>query len=302
VLNDVPMRICFVTCNDEPLLTMDDQLLTQFLLTKNIITEAAIWDEEEVAWQQFDVIVLRSMWDYHTKADKFIAWLNRLDLFGYKVLNPVSAVKWNLNKRYLADISKQGVLLPPLQFCAQNSVDSLQVIMKTNCWEKAVVKPAVSGGSFNTWTTTALSAANDNALFKKMLGEGDVIVQKYMDEITTKGELSLMFFNKKFSHAVLKRAKAGDFRIQAKFGGTVEVLEPNESILNYASAIIDTIDEPLLYARVDGIVGNDGKFYLMELELIEPALFIGSSTAACANFYEALDNLLSLSKNQVAAI
>jgi len=205
------MRICFVTCNDEPLLTRDDQLLTQYLLTKNIITEAVIWDDDEVDWQQFDAIVLRSMWDYHTKTDKFIAWFNRLEILACKVLNPVSLVRWNLNKKYLEDISVSGALLPPFKFCVQNSIDSLPAIMKTNGWEKAVVKPAVSGGSFNTWITTVSPTVADEQKFADMLRAGDVIVQKYMDEITTNGELSLMFFNKKFSHAVLKRARQGGF-------------------------------------------------------------------------------------------
>ncbi|SHM10627.1 RimK family alpha-L-glutamate ligase [Mucilaginibacter sp. OK098] len=285
------MKICFVTCSKEPLLTNDDLLLSKYLLNKNIVVVPAIWDDITVNWQAYDAIILRSMWDYHTRIDEFNAWLDKLELLGCIVLNSVSIVKWNQNKKYLADLSPLGALLPPYHFCLQNSIIRLTDIMAINNWDKAVIKPAVSGGSFNTWTTTALSAAADELRFAEMLQYGDVIVQKFMDEIITNGELSLLFFNKKFSHAILKKAKPGDFRVQAQFGGTDEPAYPVESVLKKAQSLLNTINKPLLYARVDGILLNNDEFYLMELELIEPALFIGSNENACENFYEALHNL-----------
>jgi glutathione synthase/RimK-type ligase-like ATP-grasp enzyme len=285
------MQICFVTCSKEPALTKDDLLLSRYLLNKNINVVPSIWDDITVNWQAYDAIILRSMWDYHTRIDEFNAWLDRLELLGCIVLNPVSIVKWNQNKKYLADLSPQGALLLPYYFCLQNSNIRLPDIMEINNWDKAVIKPAVSGGSFNTWTTTALSVATDEFRFVEMLQNGDVIVQKFMDEIITNGELSLMFFDKKFSHAIIKKAQPGDFRVQSQFGGTAEPAYPGESVIKKAQALLNTIDEPLLYARVDGILLNNDEFYLMELELIEPALFIGSNENACENFYRAFHNL-----------
>ncbi len=113
-----------------------------------------------------------------------------------------------------------------------------------------------------------------------------------MDGVVTNGELSLMFFDKKFSHAVIKKAKSGDFRVQAQFGGISEPVFPGEAIVKSAGALLNTIEEPLLYARVDGIIADDGNFYLMELELIEPVLFIWTDENARENFYKALQNLL----------
>jgi len=298
------MQICFVTCGAEALLTPDDGLLVNYLSSKNIKVSAAIWDDDQIDWLKYDAIILRSMWDYHTQPDKFNLWLDRLESLNCTVYNPVSVVKENLNKKYLADFYKAGILLPPLEFCAHKTTNSLTAILQANSWDKAVVKPAISGGSYNTWITNLPVSQQDELHFAEMLLSGDVIVQKFVNEIITGGELSLIFFNKKFSHAILKRAKQGDFRVQLKFGGTAEAIQPDEEVLNAAMAILNLVDEPLLYARVDGVLLNN-EFYLMELELIEPALSIASNTMACENFYRALSELLPLndefkiSKNQV---
>jgi glutathione synthase/RimK-type ligase-like ATP-grasp enzyme len=285
------MQICFVTCSKEPALTKDDLLLSRYLLTMNISVVPAIWDDEEIDWSAYDAVILRSTWDYHTQIEKFNRWLDKLELLGCTVLNPVSIVKWNQNKKYLAELSLQGIKIPPYNFCLRNSNSHLTDILIDNCWDKAVVKPAVSGGSFNTWITTASRASSDELRFAQMLQDGDVIVQKFMDEVITGGELSLIFFDKKFSHAVIKNAKSGDFRVQAQFGGVSEPVFPGEAILRSAIGLLETIKEPLLYARVDGII-SDEKFYLMELELIEPVLFLGSDENACENFYKAFQHLL----------
>lgn len=285
------MHISFVTNEAWPSLTPDDQLLADYLRNEGVLVTASIWNDEHVDWSVFDAIALRSTWDYHHKINEFNAWLDRLAADGCPVLNPVSIVKWNLNKGYLVELQDAEKHVPPFAFCRQNSNVSLQQLFETRGFVKAVVKPAVSGGSFNTWVSDASSATDDEPKFKAMLETGDVIVQKFMDEIVDEGELSIMFFNKKYSHTILKKAKRGDFRVQSKFGGTVEKFEPTEDIIQYAASLLHDINEPLLYARVDGVV-SDGRFYLMELELIEPALFMEYDAKACENFYRALQALL----------
>jgi glutathione synthase/RimK-type ligase-like ATP-grasp enzyme len=284
------VHISFVTNEAWPSLTPDDQLLADYLRNKGVLVTASIWNDKHIDWSMFDAIILRSTWDYHQKIDEFKVWLKRLEAASRPVLNPVSIVKWNLNKGYLVELHDAEKHVPPFAFCRQNSNESLQQLFETRGFAKAVVKPAVSGGSFNTWVSDASSAIDDEPKFKAMLDTGDVIVQKFMDEIVDEGELSLMFFNKKYSHTILKRAKQGDFRVQSKFGGTVEKFEPAQEIVQYAESLLTEIKEPLLYARVDGVVSN-GRFYLMELELIEPALFMEYDAKACENFYRALQAL-----------
>ena len=285
------MHISFVTNEAWPSLTTDDQLLADHLRNKGILVTASIWNDKDIDWSLFDAIVIRSTWDYHQKVDEFNAWLERLATLKRPVLNPVSILKWNLNKGYLVELHDDDKHVPPFAFCRQGSSVSLQELFETRGFTKAVVKPAVSGGSFNTWVSDALSAIEDEPKFRSMLETGDVIVQKFMDEIVEDGELSLMFFNKQYSHTILKKVKKGDFRVQSKFGGTVEKFEPAEAIIQYAGSLLADIEEPLLYARVDGVV-SDGRFYLMELELIEPALFMAFDENASKNFHRALQALV----------
>ena len=285
------MRIAFVTYKDEPLLFEDDQLIADYLESKEIKVSPIPWDDETVDWTSFDAVVIRSSWDYIHRATEFNIWLEKLKTLGVKVLNPISVIQWNQHKSYFVDFSKKGIVVPPFQYCPAESKFELSSIIKEKGWDKAVVKPAVSAGSFNTWVVEKDNLANSQQRFAELLQTNDMIVQEFMKEVLTDGEWSLLFFNKKFSHAIIKKPKVGDFRVQAKFGGSAEPIVADTKIIEQAANILYKIDEPLLYARVDGLVLN-GDFYLMELELIEPVLFVEQAEHACENFYHALLKLV----------
>ena len=288
------MQVAFVTYHKFPDLYEDDQLIQQYLVQKGIDVIPVCWDDATVNWQQFDYIILRSMWDYFERPIEFDNWLDKLTALNCKVLNPVPVVKWNQNKNYFDDFSKKGILLPAYIICKQKENHSLKQILQNNNWSKAVVKPAISGGAYNTWTINIGTVENDETRFTELVQQGDVIVQKFVEEIVTKGEFSLIYFNKKFSHAICKNAKQGDFRVQLQFGGTNTVIQPDAAILKQAADLLNSIPEALLYARVDGVVLNDGKFLLMELELIEPVLFVTTNETACENFYNAFIEIISI--------
>jgi len=278
------MHICFITYREQPLLTPDDHVLAAYLESKDITITAAPWNDNTVDWTIFDAIILRSAWDYHLKLAEFNAWLNRIERLGCTLLNPAPVIKWNQNKKYLLDLRDANTAIPPFVFCGQNSVARLDKIFEENKWEKAVIKPAVSCGSFNTWISSPGSALKDSPALQVMLRGGDVIVQKFVPEVLDRGELSLIFFNKHYSHSVIKKATGGDFRVQAKFGGTVHHIQPSATIINSAAGLLAAIPWPLLYARVDGVLAGH-EFVIMELELIEPALFVAYDKDACKNFH-----------------
>lgn len=289
---NLTMQVAFVTYGKEPDLTIDDKILVQYLSRKNITVSPALWDDPSMDWQKFDAIVFRSMWDYFERPAEFNQWLDKLEQLDVKVLNPLSVVKWNQNKTYFDDFLQKGIQLPPYVICSKQSNVTLKETMKDNGWSKVVVKPAISGGAYNTWTANTDTVAADELRFAELLQAGDMIVQIFVEEIITEGELSLIFFNKRFSHAICKKARRGDFRVQTQFGGTAEAIEPDKIVLRQASELLNSIAEPLLYARVDGVVADDGKFLLMELELIEPSLSVFSNNKACANFYDALIEMI----------
>lgn len=284
------MHIAFVTYRDKPDFAPDDQYLVQYLQKKNIQITPVVWDDPAVDWLAWDAVIIRSTWDYYKRSSEFAAWLNHMEDSGCKIFNPINVMRWNMNKKYFLRFSEEGILLPSFEFLSQHTSVALHQLMNKNQWKKAVVKPAISAGSFNTWVTTNESAVADQPTISSQVCNGDIIVQKFMDEILTEGELSLLFFNKEFSHAVRKNAKPGDFRIQTQFGGTVTPITPDEKVLRQATDIVNRIKEPLLYARVDGIE-SQGNFYLMELELIEPVLYVNNNDQACENFYRALTSM-----------
>src|SRR5262249_51692359 len=158
-----------------------------------------------------------------------------------------------------------------------------QSVLEKQGWQKAVVKPRISATSFRTWVTSPEHAGNQQSAFDELLAASGAVVQRFVDEVQTRGEWSLMFFGGKYSHAVLKQPKAGDFRVQEEYGGSAELASPRMSLIEQAGRITDLFDDKLLYARVDG-VEIDGRFCLMELELIEPLLFLSCDSLAPQRF------------------
>ncbi|WP_184549805.1 ATP-grasp domain-containing protein [Mucilaginibacter sp. FT3.2] len=285
------MHICFVTYNKEINLTTDDRAAAAWLQAAGIAVTAVCWEDEGVSWNSFDAVIIRSTWNYYLRIREFNEWLNKLIQLDCLVLNPVSVIRLNQNKKYLADFFETGKNIPAFKYFAKNSSADISKTLLENHWDKAVIKPAVSGGAYNTWIASESTAVSDSARLNELLKNGEYIVQKFVNEILTEGEISLIFFNKFFSHAILKKPKTGDFRVQTDYGGTSVDFYPGKKIIADAAAFLLHIREPLLYARVDGVIINND-FYLMELELIEPALFFTKNNNAPQNFYRAIVALL----------
>lgn len=287
------MNIAFATDHDRANYAEDDRLLVDYLIQHGEKVSPVIWNDPEADWESYDVIVFRSVWDYFILRDEFDLWLKKLEDLRVRVFNPLSVIAWNKNKTYFDHFKSLGIKIPAYQIIRSKDPQSLVDILTSQGWDKAVIKPAISGGAHNTWVTDTLSATSHSTRFDQLVSQQDVIVQKFSNEIINTGEWSLIFFNKKFSHAICKQAKAGEFRVQAQFGGQHRSVEPHPQLLAYVSSILDLIPEDLLYARVDGFIADDDQFYLMELELIEPVLFFDSHGNACSNFYRALKEMMA---------
>ncbi|GIV96359.1 MAG: hypothetical protein KatS3mg057_1016 [Herpetosiphonaceae bacterium] len=283
--------IAFVTYRDLPHLTDSDRLVMPYLEQHNVTVAGVAWDDPGVMWSDYRAVIPRSCWDYHLRPAAFAEWLSRLEQHNVLLLNPAPIVRWNMHKRYLHDLTRQGVPIPPTVWLASGSTVNLERLLAESGWDEAVVKPCVSATAYQTWRVSRASAVEQQATLNAMLQQGDVLVQQFIPQVVSTGEWSLIFFNNQYSHAVLKRAKVGDFRVQSDFGGTTARGEPTASLRAQAAGILSSLPEPLLYARIDG-VEVDGAFVLMELELIEPALFLGSHPDAPQRFAHAiLDHL-----------
>lgn len=262
-------KIALLTCQRLPNLFETDQTLLPLFAEEGITATPVIWNDPLVDWKAFDLLVIRNTWDYYTQQKSFVHWLEQIKVNGINLLNPAEVVLQNMHKFYLRDFERDGVRIIPTLFSSGSSRVSLGEIVAQG-WSDVVIKPAVSAGSYQTKTFQVNALSEDMLL--DTLREGDWLVQPFMPEITLQGELSMIFFNGEFSHAVVKTPKEGDFRIQRQYGGKYTRVEPGASLIEVGKRIMKQIPTPLLYARVDGLV-IQGEFHLMELELIEPDLY-----------------------------
>jgi len=193
------------------------------------------------------------------------------------VWNPPELLRWNMNKRYLASFAETGIAVPPTVWLRKGDPISLGDTLGRAGWTEAVVKPIVSAAAMDTWRVHVNQAPELETEFSVLLGRGDVMVQRFVDEIVRDGEWSLVFIAGRYSHAVIKRPVEGDFRVQPQHGGRAVSAVPTDSILSQAQGIASQLPAPWLYARVDGIVVA-GVFVLMEVECIEPRLYLLTNT------------------------
>jgi len=210
------------------------------------------------------------------------------------VWNPPAVLRWNSHKGYLRDLAARGVPIVPTRWLERGTPVGLARLLRDAAWSDAVVKPAVSASAHGTWRTSFETASADQRQLDELLRAGDVMVQPFMSEVRDAGEWSFLFLGGRFSHAVLKRpgAGAGDYRVQWEFGGTADAMVPPGNLVADAEAVMTAVPGNPLYARVDG-VERDGRLVLMELELIEPHLFLGWDAGAPGRLAAALGALVT---------
>ncbi|HSF41657.1 MAG TPA: hypothetical protein VLT87_17795 [Thermoanaerobaculia bacterium] len=280
-------RIAFVTHAGRPDLADDDRLAAAEISRRGARVEAAVWDDPHVDWSGFDRVVLRSCWDYHLRLPEFLGWLGGLERAGAPVWNPPAVVRGNADKGYLADLAAGGVPVVATMRVERGAAADLASILDERGWTDAVVKPAVSASAFLTRRVRREEAVEAQADFEHLLALSAALVQPFLPEVQSGGEWSLLFFAGEYSHAVLKRPRAGDFRVQTEHGGSTLAQRPSPALVAQARQVLEHIPGPWLYARVDG-VEVDGTFLLMELELIEPSLFLACDREAPARFATAV--------------
>jgi glutathione synthase/RimK-type ligase-like ATP-grasp enzyme len=286
------VRIALVTYRRLPGLSADDQLLLGPLAARGIRAEPAAWDDPTVTWDSYDALVIRSTWNYHTSFDLFSDWIDRIEALGVPTWNPPAILRWNATKTYLRDLAAQGVDIVPTRWLDRGSSTTLRAALGDAGWLDAVVKPAISASAYETWRVTALNVApGEEGRFRQLTTAGDVMIQPFLPELARAGEWSLMFIAGAYSHAVLKRPRSGDFRVQHEHGGSAEPRTPPAHVIATAREITTRVPGRWLYARVDGVeIG--GRFVLVELEMLEPSMFLTSDADAADRFAKGVSRAL----------
>lgn len=292
-------RIALATCRELPHLDGDEGPLLAALEARGIRVLVAPWDGGDEPFLDSALTVIRSTWDYTAHVEAFVAWAARIEARG-RIANSASVVRWNTHKRYLVDLAAEGIATVPTALLERGRQVELAGLLEARGWTAGcVVKPAVSAGAKDTVRVMPgdePSHAVAQALLDEQLPGRDMLVQPWAEGIDA-GELSLIYIDGAFSHAVNKVPRVGDFRSQPEFGSHVERVEPSALERATADDVLDTVGGKLLYARVDlvrrgpsaGAIGStDRRPWLMELELVEPSLYLRWDEAAAGRLADAI--------------
>jgi len=286
------MRIAIITCKEVPRLIESERPLLDLFKSKGITAHIAIWDDPTIDWRIYDYLVIRSIWDYHLRPDKFIAWLDLLESNNVPTLNSIDLLRANYHKFYLEKLSKEGVPIVPTYFIDKKSKLDLSFLKSQGC-SRAVIKPAVSASSFYTKAFDISDIKLVEEEYKDISTVRDLLVQEFMPEVINEGELSIIFLGGEYAYTVLKTAKKGEFRVQSEYGGSARLIEPDAYIIAEAAKVLSKCIDNVLYARVDGVI-RKGQFMLMEIELIEPDLFFNLVPDARSRFVLCCMNLMGV--------
>ena len=267
--------------------TKEDDLLSERLATGGMEVVFEAWDGAS-DWAAYDAILIRSCWDYHLHPAEFREWLDRVEQAGTLLWNPAPLVRWNMDKRYLEDLQAEGLTVVPTVFRPTLSEDEVESFLGAFQVDELVIKPSIGATAFQTHRVVSGGLFPD---LEPLAGAAVWLVQPFLHEIVRDGEWSLIWLENRFSHAALKKAPPGDFRVQESCGGSATLCEPDHRVMELAARTIEALEPAPLYARVD-IVVHDEVPMLMEVELIEPQLFLERSPAGLERFVGSIERSL----------
>lgn len=270
----------------------EDRLVYHALEQLGLKTLRLAWDDMFFDWSTTKAVLFRSTWDYFDRFDEFSEWLERVSSETL-LLNSEKIIRWNIDKHYLLDLQEKGIHIAESHFIEKGAKVTLAQLHDILNWNETVLKPCISGAARHTYKLSSESLNQHENLFQELIANEAMMLQPFQYNIVKKGEISMVLFNGTFSHAILKQAKAGDFRVQDDFGGSIEDYKPTEEEISFAEASVLACPELPIYARVDIFEDNDGDIALSELELIEPELWFRRHKNAALNLAKSIKNRLS---------
>lgn len=282
------MRFALATCPEKPQGTSDDALLVAELLRRGHSVENVPWSQAGHDWAAHDLCLLRSPWDYYKHLPAFLAWTKKVEE-KTRLVNASATVARNADKAYLLELEEKGLPIIP-SFISSDAKKLIAKCQSLLSEAPIIVKPSVSGGSFLTFRMNDGGGLEEN--INRLVAHGPAIVQPFLPSVENEGEISLVYFrlsgNWRFSHAVLKTARPGDFRVQSEFGGAVAVIEPSAKVLSLCERILRELAPGDIYVRID-LVDWQSHPKIGEIEPIEPALFFSYAPNAAILLAQALE-------------
>lgn len=277
-------------------LTMDGMgdYVTDFHLSVAPMAEIG-WDVETVAWRSaidwndFDAVYICTPWDYPDYMPQFLDVLERIESSRALLVNDLSLVHWTLEKTYLRDVERRGHDIVPSSWYDGFEAASPAEFFAAHQTNKVVIKPTVGANAMDTFVLSDPVREDLLDLLRQTFRGRAFFVQPFIEAIRTEGEYSLFFFDNEYSHAIQKIPKSGDFRVQEEHGADIRAVSPPAALLETAKALFASIEPRPTYGRGDWVRGSDGRYLLMELELIEPSLYLRTDSSAAMRFARAFD-------------
>ncbi len=285
-----PRACAFLTTDELDSFVVDDEEAIGPLRALGWTVDQVPWRRRE-DWDRFRIVVIRSAWDYQSDPHAFLEVLERIETSSARLENPLELVRWNLRKSYLRELEAGGVPVLPGLWEAGFSPDRVPAILEELGADEIVVKPVLGANADLTFRLSPDSPRKVLDAAERALGDRRILVQPFASRIVTEGEYSLFFFRGALSHGILKTPSPGDFRVQEEHGGTIRKATPDAGMVRSARRVFEVIESQPLYARVDLVRRKSGEFAVMEVELVEPSLYLRTDAVAPWRFAWAIDAL-----------
>jgi glutathione synthase/RimK-type ligase-like ATP-grasp enzyme len=283
------MRRCaFLTLDDPSSYVIDDELAVAPLADLGWRVDFVSW-RAEVVWSDYHAVVIRSTYDYIKAPDAFLAALEQIERSGTPLFNDAEIVRWNVRKTYLHDLAERGVPVVPTVFRDRLAPGELPGLLQSVRADQVVIKPVVGANADGAWRVDVRTAHEQSAGIEAYYADRALMAQPFVTAVPAEGEFSLFYFNGQHSHSILKTPAPADFRVQEEHGGRIQAVRADADLLDAGRAALDAIGGVPLYARADFVRANHGGgFWLMELELIEPSLYLRMDPGAPERFARAI--------------
>lgn len=280
-------RAAFLTLSDPTGFVIDDDLAHEPMRRRGWQVDTVPWDRKGVDWGSYDRVVLRSTWDYQHHQEKFLATLAAIEAAGVRLDNSLKIVRWNMHKTYLRDLDARGVAIVPTLWRDGLAPGALLPLFDEVASDEAVIKPVTSGNAEGAYRLDRARAKAQATEIENYFAGRPLMMQPFERGILVEGEFSMIYFNGELSHSILKVPKPGDFRVQEEHGADIIAVRPEPALVAAGDAAIAAIGQPLLYARAD-LVRHGAGFRVMELELVEPAIYLRMDPGAPNRFADAV--------------
>ena len=251
--------------------------------------EKRSWRDTSVDWDGVDLVYVCTPWDYHEYLDDFLQLLERIDASNALLANDLETIRWNAVKSYLRDLERRGFPIVPTRWHDELTEDCVQAAFAAFDAERIVIKPLIGANAMDTHVLDAGNGVVTDAL-SRAYRDRRFMLQPFLEPVRAVGEYSLFFFDHEYSHAILKVPKQGDFRTQEEHGSDILACAAPAELIALAQDIVDSNPRPLAYARPDFVPMPDGRFLLMELELVEPSLYFRTDPSSTERFARAMTN------------